>query len=266
MSRLADPKSLKDHPERGLLPDLPPDDYERLKAELADEGILIPLIVTDEDVILDGHHRRRAAVELGLDTVPITRLPGLSKDEEIERLLKLNTHRRHLSRAERRDLVRTLLERWPERSDRWLASLAGVHHETVGSVRTELEGTGEIRQLDERVGQDKKVRSVPKPKPKPPEGRGRQKSKVDQLREMREARYETTTEPTRPAPKRDRYQTLTGWLRALPEPPVMDEDDVAAVAGDPTFQKALIERLEAVLTFGGLVAGCYEATNDGAGS
>jgi len=46
----------------------------------------------------------------------------------------------------------------PEKSDRQLAKAIGVHHETVGVQRKELESTGGIRQLDRTVGADGKER------------------------------------------------------------------------------------------------------------
>ncbi|MHB2017728.1 MAG: MT-A70 family methyltransferase [Candidatus Xenobia bacterium] len=54
----------------------------------------------------------------------------------------------------RRNLVAEELRRDPSRSNRQIASLAGVHHETAAAVRAELETSGEIRQLEKTVGGD----------------------------------------------------------------------------------------------------------------
>lgn len=46
----------------------------------------------------------------------------------------------------------------PERSDRAIAKEVGVSHHTVATVRSELEVTGQIAQLDRTVGNDNKSR------------------------------------------------------------------------------------------------------------
>ena len=46
----------------------------------------------------------------------------------------------------------------PGRSNRWVARQLGVHHATVASVRADLEGTGQIIQLERTVGADGKSR------------------------------------------------------------------------------------------------------------
>lgn len=56
------------------LPDLPLDQYERLKADIARHGIQVPVEVHERGHLLDGHHRVRIAKELGIEDVPVTYL------------------------------------------------------------------------------------------------------------------------------------------------------------------------------------------------
>jgi hypothetical protein len=53
----------------------------------------------------------------------------------------VNINRRHLTAAQKRELVEMLLKVRPDRSDRATAKLAKVDDKTVASVRKKLEGT-----------------------------------------------------------------------------------------------------------------------------
>ena len=49
-----------------LIPPISTTDYERLKKSIAKEGgLLMPIILNQDNVVLDGHHRMRACKELG---------------------------------------------------------------------------------------------------------------------------------------------------------------------------------------------------------
>src|SRR5262249_11798019 len=73
-------------------------------------------------------------------------------------VVSANIHRRHLTAKQRRELIAALLKANPERSNRQTATLTKADHKTVGGVRRELEGTGEIPQLNKTTGQDGKAR------------------------------------------------------------------------------------------------------------
>jgi len=100
--------TLKANPERSLLPDLPPDAFAALKGDIAERGIQTPLQVNESMVILSGHARHRAAVELGLPFVPVTVIDGLTDDEQTYHLLADNVHRRHLNASQRALLVASM--------------------------------------------------------------------------------------------------------------------------------------------------------------
>lgn len=83
-----------------LLPALPPDDYERLKSDIAERGIMVPIEVDEDGNILDGHHRARIAKELGLDC-PTKVRPFLEEHEKRLHAVALNLARRHLTDAQK---------------------------------------------------------------------------------------------------------------------------------------------------------------------
>lgn len=133
-----------------LLPPLTDQEYADLKADIVANGIEQSIIVDDLGQIIDGHHRAQIAEELGLDYPVEVRVID-SEDAKRDLALRLNVHRRSLTREQKRELLANLIKASPEKSDRQHAAAAGVDHKTAGAVRDELEGRGEIPHVDERT-------------------------------------------------------------------------------------------------------------------
>lgn len=144
-----------------VMPALAESDFEALKADIAERGVLIPVEYDDEGNILDGHHRVRACEELGITDWPRFVRKGLSEDEKRTHARQLNIARRHLSREQKRELIAGQLKETPERSSADLSRGLGVSDKTVSSVRRELEATSEIPRLSKTVGADGKERRKP---------------------------------------------------------------------------------------------------------
>ena len=114
-----------------LLPALTEDEYEGLKADIAERGVQVPVILDEHGAVIDGHHRIRACQELGITDYPREVRAGLSDDEKAALALALNVHRRQLSREQRRELVGELRRMgW---STRRIAEAVGVDHKTVAN-------------------------------------------------------------------------------------------------------------------------------------
>jgi site-specific DNA-methyltransferase (adenine-specific) len=87
-------------PQFQFLPDLSPEQFSSLKADIAQRGVLIPVEVDETGAVLDGHHRVRAWRELrdeGLLVPSYPRVVRFLPDEEskIVHALRLNLSRRH---------------------------------------------------------------------------------------------------------------------------------------------------------------------------
>jgi hypothetical protein len=151
-----------------LLPDMSPAEFEALKADIAQRGVVVPIDVDENGEILDGHHRYRAWVENGKNEPPpmIVR-EGLSEQEKRAFARKNNILRRHLTREQVRQLIAEQLKDSPEWADNRIAEELGVDHKTVGSVRDGLEATWEIPKLDALVGKDGKTRPRKQPRKRP---------------------------------------------------------------------------------------------------
>lgn len=89
-----------------ILPPLTDAEYAALKASIAKRGVLVPVEYDEEGNILDGHHRVQACRELGITNWPCFVRGGMTEDEKIEHVLKLNLLRKHLEPEEREELFK----------------------------------------------------------------------------------------------------------------------------------------------------------------
>jgi len=91
---------LKLHPHQYLIPPMSEEDYNNLKEDIKRNGILQPIDITYNNVILDGHHRVKAAKELGIKEVEV-RIPELLYVDEDEYLISVAMNRRHLTEGQK---------------------------------------------------------------------------------------------------------------------------------------------------------------------
>lgn len=83
--------------------------YESLKADIGKRGIIYPIVVTSQLKILAGHLRRRAALALGLDVVPVIVREDLDDvEDQREFLLVDNLNSRSLSPMELSNIINQL--------------------------------------------------------------------------------------------------------------------------------------------------------------
>ena len=134
-----------------LLPELTPEEFAALKADIARHGVLVPIVIDAESgAVIDGHHRLRAHEELRAEGVRVgdysREVRRFHDDEDrVGFVVAANLFRRHLSRDQRAEVVVVLRNRgW---STRRIADAVSVHHTTV------------LRDLDE-IGADAPI-SVP---------------------------------------------------------------------------------------------------------
>jgi N6-adenosine-specific RNA methylase IME4 len=96
------PNELRPHPEAKRVPPVEPATFRALRADIMTRAVLEPLHVTAEGVVLDGHLRLRAAMELGLEQVPVQ---IVSTEDEVEYLLRAAILRRQLTASQRSALA-----------------------------------------------------------------------------------------------------------------------------------------------------------------
>jgi ParB-like nuclease domain len=124
-----------------VLPPLPPEEYEALKNDIARNGVRQPILVTSSGIIIDGHERYRAVIELGIRKYPLRVVGNLSEKERREMAIALNLFRRHLTRAERQHWLEELIRLSPLKSSRDLAATAKVSQSTAARAKSKVLGT-----------------------------------------------------------------------------------------------------------------------------
>jgi hypothetical protein len=90
------------HPMAEKFPAMPPADFEKLKKSIRQFGLFDPIVVNEDDQILEGRHRYKALVELGKDPIrhyiPSSDVKWKNKDLTEEQFIyDSNVHRRHLT-------------------------------------------------------------------------------------------------------------------------------------------------------------------------
>lgn len=120
-----------------VMPDLTPIEFEALKADVAQHGVLVPVEMDESGSILDGHHRVRAWQELRAEGVTLPDYPrmvrsGMTEEAKRNHARRLNVMRRQLSREQRDEVMRAM--RADGMSQRQIAKAVGVTQATVSNV------------------------------------------------------------------------------------------------------------------------------------
>ena len=98
-----------------LFPSLQINEYNRLKDDISENGVLVPVELDEHGNILDGHHRIKIWNELKSEGIKLKDYPrlirgGMTEDEKINHVRRLNLLRRHLSNEDRKPHLLKLLE------------------------------------------------------------------------------------------------------------------------------------------------------------
>jgi ParB-like chromosome segregation protein Spo0J len=144
-----------------VMPPLSDEEYQALKEDMAENGMLVPVVQDTDGNVIDGHHRVRAYQELVAEGraaggFPTVERSGLTAGEKRDLAWRLNMQRRHLNREQKRDAIERKLKESPEWADNRIATLLGVDGKTVRLARVMLEGRKEIPKLKKLVGIDGK--------------------------------------------------------------------------------------------------------------
>ncbi|MDR7006071.1 ParB/RepB/Spo0J family partition protein [Paraburkholderia strydomiana] len=118
--------SLELHPLCTLFPRLEGAEFEALKADIAANGQLQPVVLHD-GMILDGGNRYRACVELGIE--PVIADMDLGDYDLLSYVLSVNLHRRHLTPGQHAAIVAAAtnwLEAQVQGSNQYEVKVAGA--------------------------------------------------------------------------------------------------------------------------------------------
>jgi len=149
-----DPKSLSVNKLNSVFDEISKKDFETLKADIQERGVLVPLILkVDRTTLLAGHNRLKVAIELNLLTVPVQYLETeLDKESEKEFVIKDNLLRRQLTASQKLALIETLYGR--EISEAKHGGKRGNRH-----TKQENESTKIQLNLAKRIEQETGIKS-----------------------------------------------------------------------------------------------------------
>lgn len=134
-----------------LFPALDPAVEAALQASIERFGVLVPIVVDQHDNLLDGHHRRRIAAQVGVDC-PAHVVHVRDEQHAAEVAATINLDRRHLDPGARRQMVADLRARGFS-----LRAIAGAVGCSEPTVRRDLEESGASHDApDEIRGKDGK--------------------------------------------------------------------------------------------------------------
>lgn len=139
-----------------LLPPLSEDEYAALRDDIRSAGVRIPIDVDESGAILDGHHRKAIADELGVEC-PERVVRGLPEFAKVDYALSVNLTRRHLGADQKKALVVKSLKRDPRLSNREHARRCAVSHAFVATLREALVLDEQIEAIAARTGRDGKA-------------------------------------------------------------------------------------------------------------
>src|SRR3954466_4572834 len=120
-------KNIRDETKYRLLPPLDAETYGGLKANIAVNGVQVPIVKDEKGFILDGFARAKIAKELAYECPSVT-VKGLTEQEKRSQVRALNLARRQLDFAAKRQIIAEEIKDNPDRSNRWIAKSLGVHH------------------------------------------------------------------------------------------------------------------------------------------
>jgi len=124
-----------------VMPELDSEEYNALKADIAENGIQESIHVDETGSIIDGHHRLKISDELDIpqSEIPIERHAELSTEEKRSLAWRLNMQRRHLDHGQKKELVKErldqLIEAGIDKTDEEIADELGVSQQHVSDVR-----------------------------------------------------------------------------------------------------------------------------------
>ena len=178
-NRASNPQA-KINPEyASLVPELSPEEYESLKQSIKENGLYVPLIVNQDGIVLDGHHRFKACQELGIQNPNTVTKEFKDKLDEQLFVIDCNLKRRQLNNFQRIELAlksKSILAEIAKNHEKAgvkldpsqdlvmgrqgvsgeIGKLAGVSHETVRKVEKILASES----ITDKVKQDLRLGKV----------------------------------------------------------------------------------------------------------
>ena len=130
---LMDVDKLTPHPRNAeFFDDIEGTNWEEFKESIRTSGVIAPIIITQDNIVVSGHQRIRACKELGIAQVPCYQVYFKSEDEILQALIETNIRQRGLVGGSRKKVAKRIEE---------LERIYGIEH--GGDRRSEDFSSGE---------------------------------------------------------------------------------------------------------------------------
>lgn len=111
MSKKLKVTDLKEHPKNKIFfDDLEGDAWSEFLESIRTSGVIVPIVVTKDNVIISGHQRVKACIALGMDEIPAEVKKIDSEDEILKQLIETNIRQRGIGNANPVKFGRCLME------------------------------------------------------------------------------------------------------------------------------------------------------------
>jgi ParB-like chromosome segregation protein Spo0J len=206
------------HPLSKMFPLIEGEEFDELVADIRKYGLREP-ITPYEDMVLDGRNRFRACQAAGVAPIYATPFSGTHTDAAAF-VISVNVRRRHLSPAQKRDLIDKFLELDPTKSSNQIAKVIGASHNTVEAVRKAKPNCQIDNKTDRTEASGRKARGR-KPKPDRPRSMAttcrRPPTRASALPRSRKSNFAMSKRmPTSGPPHQTRHPRLVKSLSRLP--------------------------------------------------
>jgi hypothetical protein len=174
------------HPAAELFPRMSEAELVALGKDIRKHGLTSSIAVWSDgkspQQLLDGRSRLDAieieigpaivgppSVMAGKDFLAINKVIVLDRSvDPYAFAISANIHRRHLTVEQKHELIAKLIKATPEKSDRQIAGTVKASHHTVGAVRAEMEGRGQVAHVETRTDSKGRKQPARKTTTKPP--------------------------------------------------------------------------------------------------
>jgi ParB-like chromosome segregation protein Spo0J len=135
------------HPAADLFPMLGNEELSVVANDIKRRGLLEPISRDKAGLILDGRNRLAACHKAGAQP----RFVEVVVDDPAAFVISRNIFRRHLTPAQKCDLLMKLIAMQPEKSNRQIAKTAGVNRKAVDRARAKAEDVGQVAHVEKRT-------------------------------------------------------------------------------------------------------------------
>lgn len=149
IEEVIDYAALEWHDLANLMPMIEGSKFEELRKDIAANGLNYKIVLYDGQV-LDGRNRYRALRANG-HTFTADDFEVFSGDLDKARayVISTNFQRRQMTNKDKEAMIRLVIERYPDESNRGIAKLSGISsHSQVGAVRDRIDNPPEKKQFE----------------------------------------------------------------------------------------------------------------------